>query len=173
MKQALIWALLLCGSAASAGEPTRMEGVVTRVSDGDTLWVKPDDENGARRKPLKIRLEGIDAPERCQPWGPQSGEALRKRLRGQRVQVLLRAKDDSQRWLGTVEWRGEDVGAWMVSEGHAWSYYYKRSAGPYVKQERKAQAARRGLFSAADPMPPDVFRRWHGPCERETSSPDR
>ena len=154
-----------CSTALHAAEPTYLQGTVTRVTDGDTLWLRPDDDDGARRKPLKIRIEGIDAPETCQPWGAQAAAALRERLRGQHVEVTLLARDDYQRWLGTVSWHGEDVGAWMVREGNAWSYAYRHDAGPYARLEEQARSARRGLFAAADPMPPNVFRRWHGPCE--------
>lgn len=154
-----------CVTAVQATEPTYLTGTVTRVTDGDTLWVRPDDDDGARRKPLKIRIEGIDAPETCQPWGTQAAAALRERLRGQHVEVALHSRDDYQRWLGTVSWHGEDMGAWMVREGNAWSYAYRHDAGPYARLEEQARSARRGLFAAADPMPPNVFRRWHGPCE--------
>jgi micrococcal nuclease len=167
MTKMMVLPLMWC-VAAQAGEPTHMMGTVTRVSDGDTLWLRPDDDDGVRRKPFKIRLQGIDAPERCQPWGVQAASALRDRLRGQRVAVTLRAKDDYHRWLGTVSWRGQDMGAWMVREGHAWSYVWRYGAGPYAELEREARSARRGLFATSEPMPPDLFRRMHGPCERSS-----
>lgn len=47
-------------------------GVVTHVSDGDTVWVEPTQGGEAQ----KIRLLGIDAPEICQAWGPQARDAL-------------------------------------------------------------------------------------------------
>ena len=163
------WTVLMLSSslAAHAGEVTHMMGTVTRVTDGDTLWVRPDDDEGGRRKPLKIRIQGIDAPEICQPWGTQAAMALRDRLRGQHVELALRARDDYQRWLGTVSWQGEDMGAWMVREGNAWSYAFRHGAGPYAELERQAKQAHKGLFGSVDPMPPDAFRRLHGPCERD------
>lgn len=145
----------------------RVTGRVTRVSDGDTLWVRPGTSapGEKRPRPIKIRIEGIDAPERCQPWGPQATEALRTRLMGQTVRVELRGRDDYRRWLGQVEHDGEDVAAWMVRQGHAWSYRQRHGAGTYAALERQAREQRAGLFGQADPMPPGVFRRWHGPCE--------
>lgn len=152
---------------AAPDEPARVIGQVTRVSDGDTLWVRPGPSApGERRaKPLKIRIDGIDAPERCQPWGRESTEALRTRLMGRTVEVDLRGRDDYRRWLGRVEHDGDDVAAWLVREGHAWSYHYRHGAGAYAALERQARERGAGLFAQPDPMPPGVFRRWHGPCE--------
>ena len=155
-------ALALLGCAASAGANPAF--VVSRVSDGDTLWVRPD---GDRRKPVKLRLQGIDAPERCQPWGTQATAALNGRALGQRVQVQGRASDDFGRLL--VELRlergGADIGAWMVGQGHAWSPRFRHHPAAYARQEREARAARRGLFANPDAEPPRLFRKRHGPCE--------
>lgn len=157
---------------AEPGTPSVVVGQVTRVSDGDTIWVRPGAPTPAppargekRARPIKIRIEGIDAPERCQPWGPQATEALRTRLMGQTVQVALRGRDDYRRWLGQVEHDGEDVAAWLVREGHAWSYGHRHGAGVLAALERQARERGAGLFAQPDPMPPGVFRRWHGPCE--------
>ncbi len=145
--------LLLCSGGAHA-----LSGVVTRVADGDTLWVRP-----ASGKPVKVRLQGIDAPEHCQAWGEQARAALAARVLHQQVQVRTRAYDDYQRAIAHVELHGEDVAAWMVREGHAWSYRYRRSPGPYAEQEQQARAARRGLFSRPA-VEPRVFRKTNGPC---------
>lgn len=161
-------AALLCAVAAAAPLPPaeRFDGVVTRVSDGDTLWVRPDPTSQrARPRPVKLRLVGLDAPERCQAHGPEAGAALSALVLGQRVTVRRRATDQHGRALGTL-WRGEqDVGALLVTGGHAWSARYRGDAGPYAAEEAAARAARRGLFSAAAPEPPRDFRRRHGPCD--------
>ena len=159
-------AVLLAGMTAGAAAQAagqRVEGTVTRVSDGDTLWLQPDGEGHG--KPIKLRLDGIDAPESCQPWGTEATQALSARVMGRRVQVVLKARDAYRRWLVSLSMDGDDVSAWLVHEGHAWSYRSGRSAGPYAEQERAARGARRGLFSQRDPMQPQVFRRWHGPCD--------
>jgi micrococcal nuclease len=155
--KALMW--LLCGLLCAGGAQA-FSGVVTHVTDGDTVWVRPE---GGR--PVKLRLQGIDAPERCQPWGPQAQAALASRVLHQQVQVHARARDDYQRTVGSLQLHGEDIGAWMVREGHAWSNHYRRSLGPYAEQERQARAQRRGLF-AAPAIEPRVFRKTHGPCGR-------
>ncbi|HSV54420.1 MAG TPA: thermonuclease family protein [Burkholderiaceae bacterium] len=135
-------------------------GVVTHVSDGDTLWVRPP-RGGA---PRKIRLDGIDAPEICQRHGEASAKALAQRVLHRPVRVMTRGIDDYERALARLSLQGEDVGGWMVAHGHAWSYRYRRSAGPYASQESQARRARRGLFADAQALRPREFRQRHGSC---------
>lgn len=149
---AVLFALLACAPAHA------LSGVVTHVTDGDTLWVRPE-----AGRPVKVRLQGIDAPERCQAWGAQSREALAGRVLHRQVDVRTRAKDDYQRTIGTVTLEGHDVAAWMVREGHAWSQRYRKSLGPYAAEESQARQGRRGLF-AAPATEPREFRKAHGPC---------
>jgi micrococcal nuclease len=150
---------LLCLGLALSASAQALSGVVTHVTDGDTLWVRPDDGG----KAVKVRVQGIDAPERCQAWGPQAKAALAERVLHRQVQVATRAYDDYQRAVGSLELEGEDIAGWMVREGHAWSYRYRRSLGPYAAQEQEARAAQRGLF-AAPAIEPREFRKAHGPC---------
>lgn len=157
-------AVVVSGSAAAAEE--RFDGVVTRITDGDTVWVRPDATEGrGRRKPVKLRLVGLDAPERCQPHGSAAGAALAARVQDRRVTVRRRATDMHGRALGTLWLDEQDVGAWLVAEGHAWSARYGDDPGPYARQERRARTAGRGLFAVSDPELPRDFRRRHGPCD--------
>jgi micrococcal nuclease len=163
------WAACCLGQPLpQAGAPDAAPtGVVTRVSDGDTLWVRPDAPNadGRRPKPIKLRLQGIDAPERCQAWGPQAQAALAARVLHRQVELqTAHARDDYGRTLGNVLLQGEDISAWMVSQGHAWSYRYRRSDGPYAAQEQAARRSKHGLFADPQAVAPREFRRLHGPC---------
>jgi micrococcal nuclease len=153
--------LALPGGEAEA-RPLVIDGTVVHVTDGDTLWIKPD---AAGEKPFKLRLAGIDAPERCQSGGAQAGAALAARVLHRRVQAVTRATDDFQRAVATVRLDGEDIAAWLVLQGHAWTRGYRHAPGPYARQEAEARAARRGIF--ADPLAQDPrsFRKLHGPCE--------
>jgi endonuclease YncB( thermonuclease family) len=153
--------LALSGGEAEARSLV-IDGTVVHVTDGDTLWLKPD---AAGERPFKLRLAGIDAPERCQSGGAQAGAALAARVLHRRVQAVTRATDDFQRAVATVRLDGEDIAAWLVLQGHAWTHGYRHAPGPYARQEAEARAARRGIF--ADPLAQDprLFRRLHGPCE--------
>jgi len=153
--------LAACGGTACA-QTRVMEGTITRVSDGDSVWLQPDDR---ARAPIKLRLQGIDAPERCQAWGEQSRDALAARVLQQRVAVSTRSRDDYGRMLGLLSLDGVDINAWMVAQGHAWSARWHRSAGIYGAQEQSARASRNGLFAQPDAIEPRRFRKLHGPCE--------
>jgi micrococcal nuclease len=156
---------LACGWGPAAAKEPPFEAVVTHVSDGDTVWVRtdptPDAPQGRR---IKLRLLGLDAPERCQPRGPEATAALMASVQGQRVTVQRTATDDHGRGLATLWLDGVDVGAQLVAEGHAWSARYRGNPGPYANEEAEARRARRGLFADPSPELPRDFRRRHGPC---------
>jgi micrococcal nuclease len=155
--------LAWCGAASAE----TFSGVVTRVWDGDTVWVRPDGSTG---KPVKLRLLGLDAPESCQAGGAQATAALKSRVLGQHVQVQAKATDAYQRRVASLFLAGDDVGAWLVSQGHAWSYAFRYHPGHYAAEERAARAARRGLFADPQAIEPRVFRKQHGKCPMPRSS---
>jgi micrococcal nuclease len=157
VRAGLIAGVLCCSLTAQA---KLLRGVVTYVSDGDTLWVRLADGG----EPVKVRFQGIDAPESCQAWGAQATQALKAKALHQEVSLNTRARDDYGRWLARVQMGDDDLGAWMVLQGHAWSYHYRRSFGPYAAQETTARNAKRGLWAAAAQEPRE-FRRQHGSCK--------
>ena len=149
-------------STAAAPLRDRWSGVVTYVVDGDSVWVRP--LQGA--KPVSIRLDGIDAPEICQTGGDTARDALKRRVLGQQVVIEGKGRDDYGRLLARLLLHGDDVGARMVKDGHAWSYRYRGSSGPYAGQQRLAESARRGIFADTTlaAVYPAVFRKQHGAC---------
>jgi len=136
--------------------------VVSSVIDGDTVWVRP--EGGG--KPRPVRLQGIDAPEICQAFGPQSKEALSALLLNRRVLVSGDTLDDNQRMLARIRLGRQDVGEWMVTRGYAWSYRFRKDPGPYAREEQRARAAQVGLWAESNPLLPREFRVRHGSCAR-------
>lgn len=136
------------------------EARVTRVFDGDTLWVKPL-SGGTYRK---LRLDGLDAPEICQPGGAASRDALAAHVLRQVVTVHERQRDGYGRALVRLSFADHDVGGRLVREGHAWSYGWRYSEGPYAEEEQQARSARRGVFGDRNAELPREFRRRHGPC---------
>lgn len=161
--RAALLLIVLCALAAPrASIAATLQGTVIRVTDGDSVMFRPD-EAGA--KPLKLRLEGLDAPERCQPGGTQASEALSARVLNKRVQASTRTLDDYGRTVATISLNGEDVGAWMVAQGYAWARGYRNAPAPYAKQELEARAARRGVFADPQAEEPRLFRKRHGACD--------
>jgi micrococcal nuclease len=154
----LVMLSLLCFGGISQAKV--LTGVVTYVGDGDTLWVRLSSGG----EPVKVRFQGMDAPEICQDWGPQATRALKARAVRKEVVLNTRARDDYGRILARVDMDGEDLGAWMVAQGHAWSYHYRRDPGPYATQERSARSEKRGLWAANAPTEPREFRKQHGSC---------
>jgi endonuclease YncB( thermonuclease family) len=148
---------------AVATSAAAFQGTVVRVIDGDTIRVEP---LGAARRPVVVRLQGIDAPERCQRGGEAARAALAARVLGRPVEVRVRARDAYRRAIGRVVADGEDVNRWLVERGHAWSPGWHHRPGPYAIEERAARAAKRGLFARDDAIEPWRFRRMHGSCER-------
>ena len=130
------------------------------VSDGDTLWVEPEDGGGQR----KLRLQGIDAPEICQSGGVAAREALHALVMQRRLVVQVKYGDDNGRGLAHIEADGQDVAEAMVRQGQAWSYRWRRSLGPYAQQEAQARQAGRGVFAQPGSELPRDFRLRHGSC---------
>jgi micrococcal nuclease len=153
-----LWLLLAAWGSQAA---PLLEAKVTRVTDGDSLWLEP----AAPGAPVELRLEGIDAPEICQAWGAEARAALSERVLGQEVSVKTVGRDSHGRTLGTLYLGAQNINKLMVQEGHAWSARYKYDRGPYVADERMAKALSRGLNRDGGAVMPRDFRRLNGPCE--------
>ncbi|HEY8358916.1 MAG TPA: thermonuclease family protein [Ramlibacter sp.] len=160
MRRTLAALALLAAACCLPAAAETFRGVVTHVTDGDTLWVRPD----GQRETIEIRLLDIDAPEGCQAFGPAAKKALAARVLKQPVVVRTRGRDDYQRTLAQVRHHGQDVGAWQVREGHAWSTNYKGKPGPYDRLEDQARRKGIGLWAGPQAVEPRNFRRSHGRC---------
>ncbi len=171
---AAVWLCMSVASAATkpakakpAPGPIELTGQVSRVVDGDTLWVKTPGDSA----PVVVRIEGIDAPEICQPGGAEATQALTRLALNRNVTVKVTSKDDYGRTVGKVYDGAVDVGDRMVRDGHAWSMRYKYDRGPYVAEERMAIALKRGLHAEGGAMMPREFRQRHGACEPAAAVP--
>jgi endonuclease YncB( thermonuclease family) len=125
---------------------------VVGVSDGDTITVLVD------KKPIKIRLEGIDAPEAKQSFGNRSKQALSDLVFGKEVRVKKTREDRYGRSLGLVSTDGIDINAKMIQDGWAWHYKKYNRDSKLADWELQARAAKRGLWSESNPLAPWDFR---------------
>ena len=127
--------------AASAGAEPFLEGRVVAVFDGDTLELLVD---GA---PRRVRIAGIDTPERGQPWAERAKRALSDRVFGRHVKVNEVAEDRYGRTVGEVYADDVCVGCELVRAGHAWVYRRFTDDRVLFELEAQARAAKRGLWS--------------------------
>jgi endonuclease YncB( thermonuclease family) len=130
-----------------------------KVFDGDTIDVV--DEKGRQ---FRIRLSGIDAPERDQPFGQRSGESLRRLLSVGPLFVDAVSVDRYRRVLAKVTCAGRDAGVEQIRSGFAWFYPWTDSTSQsdrvlYAREEQTARSLHRGLWADRDPIPPWQFRR--------------
>ena len=136
------------------------EGRVVGVADGDTITVL--DESRVQRK---IRLAGIDAPEKKQPFGQRSKESLSNLVFNREVQVETTKRDRYGREIGKIMVKGLDANLEQVKLGMAWHYKaYEREQSlndrkTYSDAENESKAVKRGLWVDSDPVPPWEFRR--------------
>lgn len=137
-----------------------LTGKVIHVQDGDSITVLDD-----TRTQHKIRLSGIDAPERGQAFGNVSKESLAEQVAGQSVAVEWDKVDRYGRKVGKVLLAGLDSNLVQIKRGLAWHYkQYEREQSPadrqsYAAAEAEARAAKLGLWRDAEPTPPWEFRR--------------
>ena len=150
--------VLVAAISLSVPQAEVIEGRVVRVVDGDTIVV----DHGQRER---VRFSAIDTPERDQPWGDSATREMRRIAAGKDVRVDWYKKDRWGRLIGNVFVDGEDVGLLMVERGMAWHfkrYAHEQTAGDreaYAQAEKAARAARRGLWSDPQPIPPWDWRR--------------
>ena len=133
-----------------------IQGKVIRVLDGDTIEVLQD------KKPVRIRLANIDAPEKKQAFGRWSANQLKALLAAQPVTVTYTQTDRYGRIIGHVfTTNGTDASRFMVQSGAAWVYERYNVDESLPALQREAQEQKRGLCVDANPVPPWEWRYKH------------
>jgi len=146
------------GSGAT-GEERPVVGRVERVFDGDSLVVAA----GGRRE--EVRLFGIDAPERTQPWSARARRLAGELALGREVRLERRGTDAYGRTLAVVLLSdGRSLNRELVAAGLAWWYRrYDPDDEVLAALEREAREARRGLWTDPRPVAPWDFRAARRP----------
>ena len=156
LRQAFTTMLLALACTANAETIT---GLVVGVSDGDTITVLD-----ANKVQHKIRLGGIDAPEKAQPYGQQSKQSLSDLVYGKTVMVNTDKTDRYGREVGKVLVDGVDANLEQLKRGTAWHYKaYQREQSlddrlAYAAAENESAAAHIGLWQDPEPVAPWAFR---------------
>jgi len=135
-------------------------GRVVGIADGDTVTVLD-----AANVQHKVRLTGIDAPEKKQPFDSRSKQSLSDMVFNKIVTVESDKRDRYGRELGKVLMGGMDVNLEQIRRGMAWHYKaYQRDQSAadrqiYAAAEHEAEDQRRGLWTDAEPLPPWEWRK--------------
>lgn len=128
------------------------EGQVVAVMDGDTIGVMVSGQE------VRVRLVGIDAPEKAQPFGMTAKEAMSDAVFGKVVHLRTHSTDRYGRTLADVYQGKTWINLQMIRSGFAW-HYSAYSKDPQLAQaEQAARRERRGLWSGGNPMPPWNWR---------------
>lgn len=131
---------------------------VVSISDGDTFTAINKDN-----LQLKIRIFGIDAPEKKQAYGNKSKEFLSSLIFGKSISIDVQSKDGYGRYLAYVySPEGKDVSLLMIHEGMAWHFTKYDNNEVYEAAQAVAKKARRGLWADPSPIAPWDFRSNKG-----------
>lgn len=154
-----------------AREPIRtITGTVAKISDGDTIHVITPEKTK-----LRVRLYGIDAPETPktdqrtgrvnkpgQPCGEESWKALKGKIMGKQIRLDIIEIDQYKRMVGVIWIGNRNINLEMVQEGYA-EAYVEHLKEPYraqfVRMEKEARYARRGIWSLPGYERPNDFRK--------------
>lgn len=152
LRPLMLFILLLVNGAAYSQEFTAK---VIAVLDGDTVLIK-------RAKGLvKIRLVGIDAPEKAQTFGETSKHSLYDMVMGKQVTIKSRAIDQYGRMVASINVNGLDVNAEQIRRGMAWENSNFHSDKALLALQEEAKQEPRGLWALSNPMPPWDWRKQH------------
>ncbi len=136
-------------------DPTSdLTGQVLTVADGDTITLRVDGDR------VKVRIQGIDCPERDQPFGKEAGDFVKDLVLNREVEVKSLGKDQYDRVLGEVSIDGKNLNKELLKNGYAWWYErHARDRTDYRDLQEEAREANRGLWSDPEAIPPWEFRR--------------
>ena len=162
-RSAIAFFLVLYLQALSAVNAEVIAGRIVGISDGDTVTLL-----NANKRQYKIRMSGIDAPEKKMPFGQRSKEHLSDLVFSKDVQVETEKLDRYGRMLGKILLDRQDINLAMVNAGLAWHYkkYQQEQTRSdrllYAHAEEQARLRRIGLWRDPNPTPPWEWRKGGG-----------
>lgn len=145
--------LLLIASTAQAVATEPYKATVVQVWDGDSIVVSTVDG------PQQIRIFGIDAPEKGQPFAAQAKRYLERLLKNQQVTIEPLEQDSYQRTIANVTRQQRSVADQLVEQGFAWAYRRYNPPNALIEKEARAKRERRGLWQNSQPTPPWLWRQ--------------
>lgn len=128
-------------------------GTVIKIVDGDTF-----DMLTSEKKTIRIRMNGIDCPERKQDFYQAAKDALGRMIFKKKVEIIVTGRDRNRRVIATVFCNGQDINLAMVQNGYAWHYKKYSADSSLARAEIQARKKKTGLWAKPDPIAPWSFR---------------
>lgn len=141
-------------SITTNDETNKPAGKVVAVSDGDTFRLLTDE-----KQTIRVRLHGIDAPEKGQDFSTQSRQVLSELVFGKEVRLEQKDKDRYGRVVAVVYSNGINVNEEMLRRGMVWHYKEFDKSTAWANLEQKARGTKTGLWQQPSPTPPWQFRK--------------
>lgn len=142
--------------------PTTLHGKVVKVLDGDTLDLlvtNKASDGTLTYQTVRVRFNGIDAPEKSQAFGQKSKEFSGNFCLDKEVKVVVHSTDRYGRSIGDVYVGDKWLNLELVKQGLAWHYKQYSKDEQLAKAEREARESKKGLWSDPSPVAPWDFRR--------------
>ncbi len=153
----LLFSILIVFLFATPINAQTITGKVISVADGDTITILSNNN-----QQTKIRLYGIDTPEKAQAYGKKAKKFTASLTAGKQVKVKIYDIDKYGRSVGVVFVNGVNVNEQLIENGFAWQYrkYCKASfCKNWLKKEKQAQSFYFGLWKDNKPQPPWEWRK--------------
>ncbi|MGB9810829.1 MAG: thermonuclease family protein [Dictyoglomus turgidum] len=165
-KLKFLYVLLLCIVFSASVYAFEIPCKVTRIVDGDTFHCIPisfiSQAKVHKDGTVSVRLRGVDAPEKTQPFGKDAQESLKELIGGETVLLDIKDIDRYGRVVAYVFVRGVNVNLEQVKRGMAWAYteYLDRPyASEFYEAEKQARKEKKGLWKQSNPIPPWEWRK--------------
>jgi endonuclease YncB( thermonuclease family) len=145
--------IFLITSIWSFATTAQIQGKVVSIADGDTFTMLVDNEQ------VKVRLHGIDCPEKGQDFGNVAKEFLADYVFGKVVSVKYMDTDRYGRTIGMVVVGGVNLNEKLLEAGLAWHYKTYDKNPDWAKLEEQARRAKKGLWVQPNAVPPWDYRK--------------
>jgi endonuclease YncB( thermonuclease family) len=151
IKHLLFVTLLFCTNNIYCQQT--IQGKVIKIIDGDTFDLLLENFTT-----IRVRMNGIDCPEKKQPYFKNAKQALANFIFGKKVQMVSKTKDKYKRTLAEVFYKNENINLKMVANGFAWHFKKYSSNTILAKAEINARIKKIGLWSLPFPIAPWDYR---------------
>ncbi len=131
-----------------------LTGNVVGISDGDTFRLLTGEY-----KTIRVRLHGVDAPEKGQDYGTQARQALSNLVFSKAVQVVQKSKDRYGRTIAIVFVNGTNVNEELLRQGLVWHYTEYDKNPQWAGLQAEARRQQKGLWNSQRPTPPWQWRK--------------